>query len=106
MTKTSKYILGDDFYCTKAEIKQAYRSILDAYNPGEKPSREDQIKIWHLFRNHVDFEEKKGVGVSHFEVRIGKPFEFQNKCFYVIRKDGTFDDFSYPHCVTRVKKFA
>lgn len=104
MQKKVKYQLGNDWYAVKRDIKQAYRDILDAYNPGDKPNREDQIKIWHLFKNHADYEEKKGVGIKHFEVRIGPPYEFQNKCFYVVRTDDTFDDFSYPHCVTRIKK--
>ena len=102
--KKVKYLLGNMGFSNKTEIKQLYRDILDSYENNSIPNREDQIKIWHLFKHHDDYETKKGVGVKHFEIRIGPPYEFQNKCFYVIRKDDTFDDFSYPHCVGKIKK--
>lgn len=38
---------------------------------------------------------KAGIGVSHFERRMDMDHPGHTTCFFVIRKDGTFIDFSY-----------
>lgn len=102
--KKIKYTLGNTNFSTKVEIKTMYRGILDSYEKNTIPTSEDQYHILNLFKWHPNYVEKSGVGIKRFEVRIGPPYEFQQKCFYVIRTDDTYDDFSYTGCINNIKK--
>jgi hypothetical protein len=100
----NKYQLGDLGFNTKAEIKSYYKSMLNSYTRGETPSAEHQYQIYNLLQWHSDFTGKVGAGVERFEVNLGPPYEFQTQCFWIIRKDGTREEFSYTHCIGNIKK--
>ncbi|MCO5562771.1 hypothetical protein L7F22_016403 [Adiantum nelumboides] len=49
-----------------------------------------------LKKGHLHFFEKAGTGITAFQVRINKAFD--SRCFYVVTKDGSMNDFSYRKC--------
>ena len=56
---------------------------------------EDLIK-----QGHQDPETKIGVGIEAFQVRMNPMYA--SRCYYIIRKDGSTDDFSYRRCVDNI----
>lgn len=51
----------------------------------------------YIFPFHKDWKEKCGVGIDHIEVRRTT---YGNKCFYLVRTDGTETDISFSACIT------
>lgn len=44
--------------------------------------------------------QKEGVGITSFQVRCHP--EWESRCYYLIRSDGSTDDFSYRKCVDKL----
>jgi len=50
-----------------------------------------------------DSGDKKMEGFDHFTVDVHPKFS-DTKCFFVVRKDGTKEDFSYVKCMKEISK--
>ncbi len=50
-----------------------------------------------------DSGDKKMDGFDHFTVDVHPKFT-DTKCFFVVRKDGTKEDFSYVKCMKEISK--
>lgn len=59
-------------------------------------TREDKRWLYRLFENHPEWKKKKGVGIKDI---IRRKTMWGNKCFYLIRKDGSETDISYKVCI-------
>ena len=55
-----------------------------------------------LKRGHKEAKRKIGVGIQAFQVRLNRDFEPHCRCFYIIRTDGSVEDFSYRKCVDNI----
>jgi len=53
--------------------------------------------LMEMLKRHPEYRKKLGPGVRAFRVTTS---EYKNRCFEVIRVDGTETDFSYTKCVT------
>lgn len=76
-TKICKYILNN----TDKVVEKKHSDFLMEY----------------VFPLHPEWKDKVGVGIDHIEVRDTK---YRNKCFYIIRTDGTETDISYTASLT------
>ena len=96
------YIIGDMKFSTKKEIQQYYSNMLNKkYSLNEKLDLEDSKQLYHLLRNHPNFEEKRGVGIKFFRVETAVQIDVvyaKNNCFWIHRHDGTKIDFSIHEC--------
>jgi Protein of unknown function (DUF3223) len=109
------YVLHREAFVGKArEIKTAtrtfpkvgdatafYSGILNSYALGARVSAADSTELEALLKLHREYVQKVGVGIDHFEVRLPL-LEYQKnskRCFWIIRADGTADDFSIGHCL-------
>jgi Protein of unknown function (DUF3223) len=83
------------------DASKFYSNILNSYSLGDRVSAVDAIELEALLKLHSEYAKKAGVGISHFEVR--KPPAdappFSTRCFWVVRTDGTAEDFSIGHCL-------
>lgn len=52
-----------------------------------------------LTKGHATSEAKVGCGVRAFQARCYKTDEFVSRCFFLIRDDGTSEDFSFRKCI-------
>jgi hypothetical protein len=86
------YTVCGEFFKTKAAIRERVRSILYAYPTGTRVSSKDSAFLLELLHNHPNAEEKIGCGVEAFEVRQESSI---SRCFYLIRIDGSTENFSY-----------
>lgn len=53
-----------------------------------------------LKKGHQESKKKIGAGIEAFQVRVNP--EFDSRCYYIIRKDGSIEDFSYRKCVNNI----
>lgn len=79
--------------------RKAYRAVQEIkarYADGEPLSKPDRTLILTLLRQHPHGRAKFGVGVN--AVVLG-PYINNTRCFFVIRADGTAEDFSIRKCL-------
>lgn len=57
--------------------------------------------LGQIFPNHPEWDEKQGIGVDHLEVR---PDGHGGRCFYIVRRDGSFTDISFVASIYPPKK--
>jgi hypothetical protein len=83
------------------DASKFYSKMLNGYALGARVSAADAIELEALLKLHSEYAKKVGVGISHFEVR--KPPAdappFSSRCFWIVRTDGTAEDFSIGHCL-------
>ena len=53
-----------------------------------------------LKKGHAEPDKKIGGGVKAFQVRYHPMFK--SRCFFLVRSDGSSDDFSFRKCVDRI----
>lgn len=82
------------------DATQYFSSMLNRYSIGDIVNFHDSQDLTALLERHEEREEKIGVGIDHFEVRAA-PDGYIGQCFWIARKDKTFIDFSYQHCLKR-----
>lgn len=70
-TKICKFILNN----TDCVVEKKYSDFL----------------VENVFPTHPEWKKKVGVGIDHLEVRKTR----RNKCFFIVRTDGTVTDISY-----------
>ena len=94
--KTSYEIAGI-YYLDINKVKSKSRAILNLKKDGEKLEGNDADFMKEL----IDFHEKKDKKLNdfdHFEVGVHPQFD-KTRCFFVVRKDGTKEDFSVTKCI-------
>ncbi len=96
MARSKGYIINGQFFKTKDAIRQKMREILYAYPIGAKLNGEDTAFLLELLHNHPNAIEKIGCGIEGFEVRQESSI---SRCFYLVRTDGTAENFSYKKCL-------
>ena len=77
-----------------------FRAMLGRYKVGDEVGVPDALHLTALLKRHDEMTQKIGVGIDHFEVDAA-PEPFPGKCFWIVRTDGSRDDFSFPHCLKR-----
>jgi hypothetical protein len=76
-----------------------FRDMACRYEDCDRINEEDTRHLAALLEWHTERDEKVGVGVDHFEVMWA---DYGTRCFRIVRRDGTWIDFSYRHCVRSV----
>ncbi|KAJ6794026.1 DNA-directed RNA polymerase IV subunit 1 [Iris pallida] len=80
------------------DIASSLRAILRQYPMDGNLDEADKSIVMKALMYHPKKDAKIGVGVK--EIKIGRSLQHQeSRCFLLIRKDGTTEDFSYRKCV-------
>lgn len=80
------------------------RHILYKYNVGDTITDiNDGYFLLSIFKNHSEWETKKGVGIS--TISVINNF-FKTRCFQLNRIDGTSTDISFTHSISNVSKIS
>jgi hypothetical protein len=98
-TKKQKisYTIAGIHYMDINKVKSKSRAILNIKRDGETLDAPDEEFMKEILRHHSKFEAKM-VDFASFEV--GPHPEFvKTRCFFVVRKDGTKEDFSVSKCI-------
>lgn len=105
--------IGKRPYPSKGAAEEACRNIIKKYpgksepigpvsaqgNPQIVDDPEDVAFLHDLLKLRPKAEEMIGPGVKHFLVRVNGEGHNDNRCFWVLREDNTFDDFSWTECL-------
>lgn len=96
MARSKGYIINGQFFKTKDAIRKKMREILYAYPVGAKVNDEDSAFLLEMLHNHPKAIEKIGCGIEAFEVRQETSI---SRCLYLVRIDGTAENFGYKKCL-------
>ena len=97
MPRKSKPLeLGGKYFQSKKELQEYVQSLLA--NGHRVLAKEEASVIQDLLLLHPNANEKIGTGLKYIEVSLS-PQKTHN-CFFVVREDGSREDFSYKHCVS------
>ncbi len=95
------FFIGDKNFNTKKELIEHIQTILYKYTPGEKLDKKDFNFVRELLNFHPKSKEKIGCGVKSIKVDKAKE---GTTCFYILRNDDSYDDFSFGSCIRNYKK--
>lgn len=82
---------------TKTELKRKCSFILQNSELNHPICCEDRDFLLSVFKNHPDWEIKRGVGGKDIVI---KNTQWGNRGFYIIRIDGSITDISYPTAIS------
>lgn len=94
--KTSYEIAGV-YYLDINKVKSKSRAILNLKKDGEKLEGNDEEFLKELIAFH-DKKDQKMKDFDHFEVNVHPSYD-KTRCFFVVRKDGSKEDFSVTKCI-------
>jgi len=83
------------------KVKSKARAILNLKKKGDKLTTNEEDFMKELVRFH-DKGVSKMENFDHFEVGEHPSFE-KTKCFFVVKKDGTKEDFSTSKCLVNLE---
>lgn len=81
-------------------LKQVFRNIVNSISNGQAIKGESANKLDALLAYHERHDEKIQ-GKSHYTVDIHPEFQ-ETRCFFVVKEDGTKEDFSFVKCINRL----
>lgn len=95
----AKYQYGSFGFSRKSEVINHCRKILCIYPEGAKITDSAHHEfLLNLLLNHERYLDKIGKGMNHFTCYKMPPYN--NKCFFVVRTDGSEIDFSFMQCIS------
>ncbi len=101
MGKARKIPLKTREFAKAGDATAFFKAMLNRYEIGDLVSPQDALDLSALLERHDERDEKIGAGIAGFEVNT-PPADappFSTRCFWIIRRDGSKIDFSYPHCL-------
>lgn len=94
--------IAGQFYTDISKVKSKARAILNLKKDGEKLSGNDEDFIKEIVQYH-DKAEQKMRDFTHFEAGEHPNYE-KTRCFFVVRSDGTKEDFSISKCIMNLDR--
>lgn len=89
-------IIGPHHFSKKGDAAAYLQAILHKCDVGDKVSLSDTEVLHAALALHPEVVAKVGTGTTHFSVRSA---DFDSKCFWVDRVDGSSEKFSYNACI-------
>eukprot|EP00928_Gymnodinium_smaydae_P095271 TRINITY_DN8170_c0_g1_i4.p1 TRINITY_DN8170_c0_g1~~TRINITY_DN8170_c0_g1_i4.p1 ORF type:complete len:232 (-),score=77.00 TRINITY_DN8170_c0_g1_i4:104-799(-) len=95
-------VIGSQRFVNVGALRGRIREIINSRSDGEqlKPEGSDFLLVKALLQHHPKGEEKSK-GMVGLKVATSKQGE--NRCFYIVREDGTEEDFSAKKCLDAVE---
>ncbi len=89
--------IGELSFAKQGDAEDHFRALLTRHEIGERIGEADATQLHWLIKRHPEFETKVGSGVDHFSVRNAM---YGQRCFEIVRVDGSKTDFSFKTCIT------
>ncbi len=98
-----KIVLDTRTFEKSGDATLFFSNMLKGYTVGERVSEIDAEDLTALLERHDEKSEKIGNGIAYFEVNLPPPEypPYTQKCFWIVRVDGSKIDFSIGHCLKR-----
>lgn len=100
--------IGTEHFPTKAAAMARCQEILYAYpgQPGSGAGQPQEVTdpahvafLTALIKRHPEADRRIGSGIAGFKVQVNPQGTGNTRCFYVIRTDGSQEDFSIKKCL-------
>ncbi|KAH6759605.1 hypothetical protein C2S52_022863 [Perilla frutescens var. hirtella] len=79
------------------KVSQKLKRILKEYPTNRRLSGEDKSTAMIALKFHPKLQDKYGTGIS--DIKVGRHPEYKENCFFLVRTDGSEEDFSYHKCI-------
>jgi len=90
--------VGELTFPSKGDATEFFQKMLYQYDLGDKVSAKDATVLSDLLAAHPEASMKIGSGIASFSVRSA---DFNTRCFWVNRTDGSTEKFSFRACYAR-----
>ena len=88
-------------YANINKVKSKYQTIMNTKDDGEKLAGYEEQFMKEIIKHH-DKHDEKMKDFSHFIVNE-HPEHTNTRCFFVVRSDGTKEDFSVSKCIKKME---
>lgn len=88
--------IGTRRFRSKKDAVKYFQGILYRHKIGSSIPEPDHSDLCNLLQKHTEADKKIGAGIDYFEVRSAL---YNQRCFYVVRVDGSSTDFSMHNCI-------
>lgn len=94
--------VGPKNFGSSVEMFDYFYKLLHSWSPNLNLNKYEHIVLLDLLKKgHLEPDRKIGTGVRAFQIRFHP--QFKSRCFFVIREDGSVDDFSFRKCVDHIQ---
>jgi hypothetical protein len=95
-----EFIIDTRTFAKKGDARDFFRAMLNHYKLGQRVNDLGTADLLALLTHHSERRAKIGAGASYIEVASNI---HHTRSFWIVRVDGSRDDFSYQHCITPKK---
>ncbi|KAM0936174.1 putative protein DCL [Dioscorea sansibarensis] len=93
--------LGPKVFGSSVEMFDYFMKLLHSWSTNVDVNKYEHLVLLDLIKKgHPEPDKKIGVGIQAFQVRVHPAWK--SRCFFLVRSDGTSDDFSFRKCVDHV----
>ncbi|XP_059643677.1 protein EMBRYO DEFECTIVE 514-like [Cornus florida] len=93
--------LGPKSFGSSVEMFDYFYKFLHYWPPNLNANKYEHMVLFDLLKKgHLEPEEKIGKGIHAFQVRFHP--QWKSRCFFLVRNDESFDDFSFRKCVDHI----
>ncbi|KAM3307888.1 protein EMBRYO DEFECTIVE [Capsicum chacoense] len=93
--------VGPKNFGSSVEMFDYFYKLLHSWSPNLNLNKYEHIVLLGLLKKgHLEPDRKIGTGIRAFQIRFHP--QFKSRCFFVIREDGSVDDFSFRKCVDHI----
>ena len=97
--KSKGFLIRGEFFPTKKALENRIRAIRDKYKDDNQLTPDNFDFLLDVLEGHPQYDIKRGPGIVSIYVKTN-PTYTNNRCFWLIRTDGTETDFSFKECLT------
>ncbi|CAL9753816.1 unnamed protein product [Musa acuminata subsp. burmannicoides] len=93
--------IGPKVFTSSVEMFDYFLKLLRSWLPNLNINKYEHMVLLDLLKKgHPEPAKKIGEGIEAFQVRYHPTYK--SRCFFLIRVDGTTDDFSFRKCVDKI----
>lgn len=96
------FTIAGIYYTDINKVKSKSRAILNIVKDGDKLDKPDADFMSEILKFH-DRHDEKVKNFAHFEVGCHPEFT-KTRCFFVVKKDGSKEDFSVSKCINNLEQ--
>ncbi|KAL0909418.1 hypothetical protein M5K25_020288 [Dendrobium thyrsiflorum] len=100
-TEPAAVNVGPKMFCSSVEMFDYFHKLLHDWPANLDINKYEHLALIDLLKKgHADAGKKIGEGVQAFQVRYHPAWK--SRCFFIVRIDGSVDDFSFRKCVDHI----
>ncbi|XP_076915416.1 protein EMBRYO DEFECTIVE 514-like [Bidens hawaiensis] len=99
--ETGPVTVGYKKFETSVEMYDYFFKFLHYWPPNLNINKYEHAMLLDLLKKgHLEAAKKIGAGIKTFQVRYHP--QYKSRCFFLVREDGSADDFSFRKCVDHI----